>query len=325
LDVSKTSLDKAKAALTGAILTSPISGTVISSTVTTGQVLSASTVVYEIVDLSSLHVDVNVGETDISKIKENMPVALNLDGIPNRSFTGKVTFIASKAVVTSNVVNYSVTVTLDQGTANSLVEAYPTEFAKLLQRPNGGANQARNGGANQAAAPGAATTPGGTPAATGANAGTGTGTGAQLPKGASAALATSTGICGYTLNSAFNQGAASAEQPKVGMTANVTFCLDLKAGVLSVPNRAIKTHTVGGQRSSYVTVLVDAATNKTEDRNIVTGLAGDSYTEITGGNIKDGDLIVLSTTPTNRATTGGGGAGGFGGGGGPVQVINRGG
>ncbi|MDB5081180.1 MAG: hypothetical protein JWP00_3104 [Chloroflexi bacterium] len=302
LAVSQTSLDKAKAALGAALLKSPISGTVISSTVTMGQVVSASTVIYEVVDMSSLHVDVNVGETDIAKIKENMPVALNLDGISNKSFTGKVTFISSKAVVTSNVVNFTATVTLDQGTANSLLEAYPAEFARMLQRPTGAQGQQGQIGTGT---PGAATTPG-------ANAGTGTG--GQLPRGFGAGLATATGICGYTLSSA-----ASTEQPKIGMTANVTFCLNLKAGILSVPNRAIKTRTVSGQRTSYVTVLLDAKTNKTEDHNILTGLVGDSYTEITGGDIKEGDLIVISTTPTNTVTTTGGfGGGGFGGGGGGV-------
>ncbi|MBN9390285.1 MAG: efflux RND transporter periplasmic adaptor subunit [Chloroflexi bacterium] len=324
LEVAQTNLDKAKIALDSAVLKSPINGTVISTTVTTGQLVTASTVIYEVVDLSSLHVDVNVGETDISKITENMPVALNLDGIPNKSFTGKVTFISSKATVTSNVVNYTVTVTLDQGSTNSLVNAYPQEFAKLLQRPTGGTFTGRNGTGGTAAAgtPGAATTPGGT-AAAGAPTGTGTGAtngnGGTGVRGGSAALATATGVCGYTLST--NN---STQQPKIGMTANVTFCLNLKAGVLAVPNRAVKTHRVNGVTSSYVTILLDAATNKTEDVDIVTGLVGDSYTEITGGNIKEGDVIVVSTASTGgttRTTT----TGGFGGGGGGAVFVNGGG
>jgi multidrug resistance efflux pump len=326
LEVSQTNLDKAKIAMDSAILKSPINGTVISTTVTTGQLVTASTVIYEVVDLSSLHVDVNVGETDISKITENMPVALNLDGIPNKSFTGKVTFISSKATVTSNVVNYSVTVTLDQGSTNSLVNAYPQEFAKLLQRPGGGTGTfAGRTGTAASGTPGAATTPGGTAASGTPGAANGTGTGATNGnggtgvRGASAALASATGVCGYTLSTS-----TSTEQPKIGMTANVTFCLNLKAGVLAVPNRAVKTHVVNGVRSSYVTILLDAATNKTENVDIVTGLVGDSYTEITGGNIKEGDQIVVSTAATGATTTGTGGFGGFGGGGGPV-IVNGGG
>jgi multidrug efflux pump subunit AcrA (membrane-fusion protein) len=240
-----------------------------------------------VVDLSSLHVDVNVGESDISKIKEGTPVAVNLDGIPGRSFTGKVTFISSKSTVTNNVTSYLTTVTLDNGSANSLTQAYQSEFNKLLQ-----GNRGQGQGQGQGAA--------------GRNAG---GVGA-------AQLAASNGICGYI--PAGRNNATSQETPKAGMTANVTFCLNLKAGVLSVPNRAIQTKFQNGQRESYVNVLVDKATSKIEERPVLVGLVGDTYTEITGGNLKDGDVIVLSSTPTNRVTTGGGffGGGGPGGGGG---------
>jgi multidrug efflux pump subunit AcrA (membrane-fusion protein) len=287
LTVAQANLDKAKADLNNAVLVSPISGTIVQAPATVGQAATASTVIYEVVDLSSLHVDVNVGESDISKIKEGTPVAVNLDGIPGRSFTGKVTFISSKSTVTNNVTSYLTTVTLDNGSANSLTQAYQSEFNKLLQ-----GNRGQGQGQGQGAA--------------GRNAG---GVGA-------AQLAASNGICGYI--PAGRNNATSQETPKAGMTANVTFCLNLKAGVLSVPNRAIQTKFQNGQRESYVNVLVDKATSKIEERPVLVGLVGDTYTEITGGNLKDGDVIVLSSTPTNRVTTGGGffGGGGPGGGGG---------
>ncbi|HEX2915360.1 MAG TPA: HlyD family efflux transporter periplasmic adaptor subunit [Chloroflexia bacterium] len=305
LDVAKIKVDTAKAALDNAVLKSPINGTIVSAPLTLGQQVTASTVVYQVVDLSSLHVDVNVGETDISKIKENMPVAVNLDAIPNRSFTGKVTFISSKSTVTNNVVNYLATVTLDQNGTNSLLDAYQGEFDKLQQA-------LRAGNTNNA---------------TGQTQG-----GGQFARGggAGAQFAAASGICGYNIGNLFRNNANAAAQssqndPKVGMTANVTFCESLKAGVLSVPNRAIKTKFENGQRVTYVTVLLDRETGKTEDRPITTGLQGDTYTEVTGGNLKDGDQIVVSTTPTNSTTggnnrggggfniPGGGGGGGFGG------------
>ncbi len=304
LDVAKTSLEKAKAALSNATLKSPIAGTVVAAALTEGQTITAASVVYQIVDLSQLHVDVNVGESDISKVKEGMPVAVNLDGVPNRSFTGKVTFISSKSANNNNVISYLTTVTLDGGTTNSLLETYQSEFAKLQQ------NLPRAGGGTGAA--------GGFP-------GGGGGGGANLPRGASAQIAAATGICGYSLSSLFNQGGTTTvTSPKAGMTASVTFCQNLKAGVLAVPNRALKTKTENGQRVTYVDVLIDRDTNKIESRPVLTGLAGDNYTEIAGGNLKDSDLIVLSTAPSNRGTTtnvlpgggpggGGGGGGGFGG------------
>ncbi len=288
LDVAQISLDKSKLTAANAVLKSPINGTIVQAPLAEGQAITAATVVYQVVDLSSLHVDVTVGETDIAKIKEGTAVAVNLDGISSRSFTGKITFISSKSTVTQNVVNYLATVTLDQGTANSLFEAYQGEFNKLLQRPTGGTGRGAAPGGAAGAAPGGFQIP----------------AGANLPRGASAQIAAATGICGYSLAGLFGQAQDQA-QPKPGMTANVTVCLNLKAGILSVPNRAIKTKSENGQRISYVDVLVDKATSKIESRPISVGLAGDNYTEVTGGDLKDGDLIVLSTTPTNRGAGGG--------------------
>ncbi len=297
LDVAQTSLDRAKTAAANSLIKSPIAGTIVQAPLTEGQVASAASVVYQIVDLSTLHVDVNVAENDISKIKLDMPVAVNLDGIPSRSFSGKVSFVSSKSTVSSNVVSYLATVTLDNTGTNSLLEVYQAEFAKII--PTGG--QRGQGQGNAA---------GGLPA----------GGNFRLPAGASAQFAAATGICGYSIASLFNRGGNQAQDqttPKVGMTANVTFCLSLKGGVLSVPNRALKSKTENGQRINYVQVLVDKDTNKIEDRPVLLGLAGDNNTEITGGSLKDGDLIVLSTTRTTAAsTTGGGGANPFGGGGG---------
>ena len=320
LDVAQTSLDKAKLSAADAILKSPIAGTIAQAPLTVGQAAAASTVVYQIVDTSSFHVDVNVAETDISKLVVGTPVAVNLDGVPNHSFTGKITFISSKATVTSNVVSYLTTVTLDPTGTNSLQAAYQSQFAKLIPTRQGGTGAAA-GGTGTAAAGGQAQ--GGTRGGTG-----------NFSAAGGAALAASTGICGYNIASLFGQNNAAAtaqNTPKVGMSANVTFCLNLEAGVLSVPSRAIKTKVANGQRVSYVTVLVDRNTNKTQDVPVLTGLVGDTSTEVTGGDLKDGDTIVLSTvgatTGTTGAAAGGFGAGGFGaaGGGGAAGGFGGGG
>ncbi len=299
LDVAQINVDKAKTNLTNAVLKSPVSGTIVQAPLTVGQIVASATTIYQVVDLSTLHVDVNVSETDTSKLKEGMGVAVNLDGIPNRSFSGKVTFISSKSTVSNNVTSYLTTVMLDSGSANSLFAAYQGEFNKLLQGGGAGQLGATGGtGGFPGGAPPAGAIPGGGAGFPGGAAGGGTG------GISSAQIAAATGICGYSLSSLFNQSSTGQQAtPKVGMTASVTFCLNLKAGVLSVPNRAIKTKTENGQRVSYVEVLVDKATSKIEQRPITSGLAGDNYTEITGGNLKEGDLLVLSTTPTNRGTS----------------------
>jgi HlyD family secretion protein len=328
LVVAQINLDKAKTALANAVLNSPINGTIVKADLVEGQSVTASTTVYQVVDLSALHVDVSVGESDISKIKEGLPVAVNLDGIPNRSFTGKVTFVSSKASVSNNVVSYLVTVTLDSGAANSLREAYPNAFPQIIQQsPNttGGKGPAATPGVtNDKPASGSAIPKASGPSNDAVFVGP---AGAAPISNGAGALAAASGICGYNPLSLLNQG-ANAATPKPGMTATVTFCLSLKTGVLSVPNRAIKTKIENNQPVKYVEVLVDKATSKIEQRPILSGAVGDSNTEVTGGSLKAGDVIVLSRTGSggnnnNQNLTGGPGsfsAGGPGAGGGP-QIV----
>jgi hypothetical protein len=106
-----------------------------------------------------------------------------------------------------------------------------------------------------------------------------------------------------------------------GMTANVTVVTASRVDVLSVPTAAID--TAGG--ASTVTVV---SGGKDVSREVITGLEGDSSTEITSG-LRAGDVVVLSTgrsgvtsanTGASRTGSSGGGAGlgggaGFGGGG----------
>jgi HlyD family secretion protein len=89
---------------------------------------------------------------------------------------------------------------------------------------------------------------------------------------------------------------------KPGMTASAAVVTDKKSNVLLVPNRAI--HVTGGQRT--VTVLFEGQQIPVP---VQVGLSNDTQSEITGGQLRAGDTIVLNAT---TATTNGGG-GGFGG------------
>lgn len=304
LDVANLNVEKAQVALEAAVLKAPFSGTILKSSLVEGQSVSAATAVYQLVDSSTLHVDVNVSETDIGKIKEGIPVAINLEGVPNHSFTGKVTFVSTDATVNSNVVSYAVTVTLDKGSTNSLMEAYKAEFDKLLGvsgavKPSG---QPASGGSPAGNAPSSSA---GSPNVVGAGPIVQTSGGG----GGGLTLAPADGICGYNPISLFG---ATDDQPapRSGMSASVTFCLSLKAGNLSVPNRAVKTKVENNKPVRYVQVLVDKATGKLEDRPVLVGLVGDSLTEITGGALKEGDAVVTGVvssdgTGSNSSNPGG--------------------
>jgi HlyD family secretion protein len=87
-------------------------------------------------------------------------------------------------------------------------------------------------------------------------------------------------------------------QLKPGMTASAAVVTDKHNNVLLVPNRAI--HVTGGQRT--VTVLFEGQQIPV---TVQVGLSNDTESEITGGQLKDGDTIVLNAT--TASTTGGGG------------------
>jgi HlyD family secretion protein len=88
---------------------------------------------------------------------------------------------------------------------------------------------------------------------------------------------------------------------KPGMTASAAIVTDEHDNVLLVPNRAI--HVTGNTHS--VTVLFEGTLIPVQ---VQVGLTGDTQSEITGGQLKEGDTVVLNSTTTT--TTGGGFGGG---------------
>jgi len=95
-----------------------------------------------------------------------------------------------------------------------------------------------------------------------------------------------------------------------GMTTNASVTVAEADNAVRVPNAAV--HTTGG--TTMVTVLTKGQQVPTE---VITGVVGDTYTEIKAG-LNEGDTVVLPTIRTTTGTTNGSNllrGGGFGGGG----------
>ncbi|MBI5879357.1 MAG: efflux RND transporter periplasmic adaptor subunit [Chloroflexi bacterium] len=88
---------------------------------------------------------------------------------------------------------------------------------------------------------------------------------------------------------------------KSGMTANVSIIVDKRENVLLVPNRALRTQ--GGQRVVQLQTPVGVAQTP-----VTIGLAGDTQTEIVSG-IKEGDVVVITSTTSSSSTNRTGGVG----------------
>lgn len=121
LDLAKTgiaqaqaTLDKAQRNLDFCTIASPVDGVIISRRVNIGQTvvssLNAPSLFLIAKDLHKMQIWVAVNEADIEQIKAGQNVTFTCDGIPNRTFQGKVNKVRLNAQTTQNVVTYTVEV-----------------------------------------------------------------------------------------------------------------------------------------------------------------------------------------------------------------------
>lgn len=96
---------------------SPVNGVVVSRAVDVGQTVAASfqtpTLFTVAQDLTKMQIETSVSEADIGKIKEGQGVNYTLDGYPNETFKGKVTQVRISPTTVSNVVTYTVIVSVN--------------------------------------------------------------------------------------------------------------------------------------------------------------------------------------------------------------------
>lgn len=96
---------------------SPVNGVIVSRSVDVGQTVAASfqtpTLFTVAQDLTEMQIEVNVSEADINNIKKGQDVEYTLDGYPNESFMGKVLQIRISPTTISNVVTYTVIVSVE--------------------------------------------------------------------------------------------------------------------------------------------------------------------------------------------------------------------
>lgn len=93
-------------------IVAPINGTVISRTADVGQTVAASLQAPELFkiaqDLRRIRIEAQVNEADVGQVAEGNPVTFTVDAYPDRSFKGKVTQVRLAATELQNVVTYTV-------------------------------------------------------------------------------------------------------------------------------------------------------------------------------------------------------------------------
>jgi HlyD family secretion protein len=95
----------------------PIDGVVVTRNVDRGQTVAASLSAPELFkianDLSHMQILAQVGESDISQIKETQTVEFTVQALAGQTFTGTVKQVRLQSTTTDNVVNYTVVVSVD--------------------------------------------------------------------------------------------------------------------------------------------------------------------------------------------------------------------
>jgi HlyD family secretion protein len=102
-------------------VTSPMSGVVIKKGVELGETVTSGvssfnegTVLFTVADLQSLLIRVNLNEVDIAKVSVGQPVRITLDAYPQKSFSGRVRFVAPAAKLVDKIKVFAVEIALDR-------------------------------------------------------------------------------------------------------------------------------------------------------------------------------------------------------------------
>ena len=102
-------------------VTAPMAGVVITKGVELGETVTsgvssfnAGTVLFTLADLRTLLIKVNLNEVDIAKVKVGQPVRITLDAYPQKTFTGKVRFVAPAAKLLEKIKVFPIEIALDE-------------------------------------------------------------------------------------------------------------------------------------------------------------------------------------------------------------------
>jgi HlyD family secretion protein len=132
----------AEATLSQAWIEAPFGGTITSAQPQTGDQVSTNTEAFRIDDLSTLYVDMQISEIDISQIEIGQQVSVTFDALRGVAYHGEVMEIATIGVENQGVVDFTVTMELSDPDAGvrpgmtSEVEIVVSQRDSTLLVPN---------------------------------------------------------------------------------------------------------------------------------------------------------------------------------------------
>lgn len=100
LDARKSALKTAEQQLSYVHLNSPVDGTVTLRLAEAGEVVGPGQPVFKVAEMTHPWVRAYLNETDLARVKLGQKVTVSVDGLPNKTFEGTLSFISPKAEFT---------------------------------------------------------------------------------------------------------------------------------------------------------------------------------------------------------------------------------
>ena len=87
-------IDKGAQLVGGYALTSPIAGVVVQRNATLGKFVDTDEILFEVADTSSMWVELDIPELDVHLVSINQEIAVSVDGLPGKQFSGKIAYLS---------------------------------------------------------------------------------------------------------------------------------------------------------------------------------------------------------------------------------------
>lgn len=271
---------------------SPIDGVVISRSVDVGQTVAASLsapVLFEIAqDLSNIQIEADVNEADIGVVSKGNSVSFTVDAYPARSFTGSVAVVRLAPTELQNVVTYTVIIHADNPGRvlypgmTATVEIVTGQRDKTLRIPNAAARFE----------------PDNADALRGDRGDAGRGGGRGRQGGRIAALTEQLDLSDAQqkeLQAKMQEAFAGGRQggPRSGSGSERRKKTDAILKSVLTDDQWQKYQAEQKDRPQPKTIWVLNANGDIEPRRVRLGIADGSFTEIAGGNLEEGDAVIL--------------------------------
>lgn len=130
VDNARARVDQAKIRTQDANVKSSISGVVNKKYIEPGAYVNAGTRMFELVDISKLKLVVNVNEQQVTRLREGDKANISASVYPDKSFTGKITFIGNKA---DGALNFPVEIEVENKQNTLKAGMYGTAFFSFNQ------------------------------------------------------------------------------------------------------------------------------------------------------------------------------------------------